>query len=324
MKNDMMVSINCITYNHEDFIADAIESFLAQKTTFRYEILIHDDASTDRTSEIIREYQQKYPEIIKPIIQEKNQYSTGNIKISYEYNHKRAKGKYIAFCEGDDYWTDPLKLQKQVNFMEKNPQYTLCAHATKMMQGASDVVMRLIRPFPEDREVAFEDVLLGGGGFFATSSLLYVKSALDNPPRFFFDSPVGDYPTQILLALHGKVFYMDETMSAYRYEIKGSWSQKTNSSDEKRIRVIKQFLRLLDEVDAYTGKRYAETIAGLKQRLSFSIHVIEGDFKAIRLPVYRDLYKKLSAKEKLTTLLKCYVPHFRKWMNHYKLSRIQQ
>ena len=96
-----MVSISCTTYNHEDYIADALESFLMQKIKFKYEILIHDDASTDRTAEIIKDYEKKYPEIIKPIYQTYNQYSKG-IKVG-KFNRERAKGKYIAICEGDDF-----------------------------------------------------------------------------------------------------------------------------------------------------------------------------------------------------------------------------
>jgi len=128
-KNEnIMVSIDCITYNHEDYIRDTIDSFLMQKTNFNYEILIHDDASTDRTAEIITEYQKKYPDIIKPIFQKQNQYSQGVKHISYKFNHTRAKGKYIAFCEGDDYWIDENKLQKQVDFLETNPECTFCFH----------------------------------------------------------------------------------------------------------------------------------------------------------------------------------------------------
>ena len=128
--NEILVSICCITYNHEKYIRDAIEGFLMQKTDFPFEVLIHDDASTDGTADIIREYETKYPDIIKPIYQTENQYSKG-IKISATYNYPRAKGKYIALCEGDDYWTDPLKLQIQVNVLEKHPQYVFCCHRFK-------------------------------------------------------------------------------------------------------------------------------------------------------------------------------------------------
>lgn len=123
----ILVSICCITYNHERFIRQCLDGFLMQKTGFEFEILIHDDASTDGTAHIIREYEQKYPDIIKPIYQNENQYSKG-IPISITYNFPRAKGKYIALCEGDDYWTDPCKLQKQVDFLEHNPEYSICCH----------------------------------------------------------------------------------------------------------------------------------------------------------------------------------------------------
>ena len=119
-----LVSIDCITYNHEGFISDALEGFLMQKTDFKFEIIIHDDASTDQTANIIRKYEKKYPEIIQPIYQKENQYSQG-VEISMQFQFPRARGKYIAICEGDDYWTDPYKLQKQVDFLEAHPDYGL-------------------------------------------------------------------------------------------------------------------------------------------------------------------------------------------------------
>src|SRR5690554_4131282 len=126
--NNPLVSISCITYNHAPYIRQCLEGFLMQQCDFEYEILIHDDASTDGTSDIIREYQEKYPNIIKPIIQTENQWSQGVRGIMARFNFPRAKGKYIALCEGDDYWTDPLKLQKQVDFLEENENYSFCFH----------------------------------------------------------------------------------------------------------------------------------------------------------------------------------------------------
>ena len=117
-----LVSIDCITYNHEAYIRDALEGFLMQKTDFTFEVLIHDDASTDQTANIIRKYEKKYPDIIKPIYQKDNQYSKG-IQISRQFQYPRARGKYIAICEGDDYWIDPYKLQKQVDFLEAHHDY---------------------------------------------------------------------------------------------------------------------------------------------------------------------------------------------------------
>ena len=107
-----MVSICCLAYNHEKYIRKTLEGFVNQKTNFNYEILIHDDCSTDNTVNIVEEYRKKYPKLIKPIYQKENQHSKG-IKISNVYQFPRAQGKYIAMCEGDDYWTDMNKLQKQ-------------------------------------------------------------------------------------------------------------------------------------------------------------------------------------------------------------------
>lgn len=123
----LMVTIRCIAYNQEKYIRDCLEGFVMQKTNFRFEAIVHDDASTDGTAAIIKEYAEKYPDIIKPILETENQYSKadGSLgRIMDEHTH----GKYVAFCEGDDYWTDPLKLQKQVDFLESHPDCSLCFH----------------------------------------------------------------------------------------------------------------------------------------------------------------------------------------------------
>lgn len=127
-----LVSVCCLTYNHENYIRECLDSFIMQKTNFAFEVLIHDDASTDKTADIIREYEVKYPNIIKPIYQTENQYSKG-VKPTFEFNFPRAQGKYIAMCEGDDYWTDPLKLQKQIDFLEAHPDYVLSCHNYKIL-----------------------------------------------------------------------------------------------------------------------------------------------------------------------------------------------
>lgn len=126
--NTPLVSICCVTYNHAQFIRKCLDGFLLQQTDFPIEILIHDDCSTDGTTEIIREYEAKYPDLIFPLYEEENQYQHGKAAEIDFYNYRRARGKYIAYCEGDDYWTDPLKLQKQVDFMEANPEYSVCFH----------------------------------------------------------------------------------------------------------------------------------------------------------------------------------------------------
>lgn len=123
----IMVSIRCTAYNHEKYIRDALEGFVMQKTNFRFEAIVHDDASTDGTAAIIREYAEKYPDIIKPIFEKENQYSKHDGSLGRIMN-EACVGKYIAMCEGDDYWTDPYKLQKQVDILEKYKDVIVCCH----------------------------------------------------------------------------------------------------------------------------------------------------------------------------------------------------
>ena len=151
--SNIIVSICCITYNHAQFIRKALDGFLMQepptgvsKDDAWYEILIHDDASTDGTDDIIREYAAKYPGKIFPLYEEVNQYSQGKENVIDMYNYGRAKGKYIAYCEGDDYWTDPLKLRKQVDFMEKHPDYSVCFHCYRSYSVKNDVFRENTQP----------------------------------------------------------------------------------------------------------------------------------------------------------------------------------
>lgn len=128
----VMVSIECITYNHEHFIREALDGFLMQKTNFRFEVIVHDDASTDNTAAIIMEYAEKYPNIIKPILEKENIYPKDHGATIVKTVIKALRGKYVAICEGDDYWIDPNKLQKQIDFMERHPDFTFCFHNAKV------------------------------------------------------------------------------------------------------------------------------------------------------------------------------------------------
>ena len=140
-----LVSISCLTYNHAPYLRQCLDGFVMQITSFPIEILIYDDASGDGTQNIIEEYQKKYPDIIKPIYQTENQYSKG-VKVGFVYNYSRAKGEYIAFCEGDDYWTDPYKLQKQIDFLECYSDYVICSHRYRICLKEEKVMNDEIKP----------------------------------------------------------------------------------------------------------------------------------------------------------------------------------
>ena len=178
MEEEIVVSIICNTFNQELYIAQTIEGFIKQEAGFRFEILIHDDASTDKTQQIIREYEMRYPLIIKPIYQQENQYSKG-ISVTNTYQLPRAKGKYIAICEGDDYWTDKYKLKTQVEALEKYPEINICAHSVSILRD--ERVDGEVRPFRKDLIVSPVQVILYGGDFVGTCSILYRRSISESP-----------------------------------------------------------------------------------------------------------------------------------------------
>ncbi len=144
---DVQVSVLCLAFNHEKYIRRTLEGFVNQHTNFKFEVLIHDDASTDGTADIIREYEKRYPDLIKPIYQTENQHSRG-VKIQTKFNYPRAKGKYFAYCEGDDYWTNENKLQKQYDIMERHPECSICVHEVQCINEDGSVNDRVI-PEPE-------------------------------------------------------------------------------------------------------------------------------------------------------------------------------
>lgn len=265
MQREITVSINCITFNQEDYIADALESFLMQKTNFKYEILIHDDASSDGTGGIIQAYEKKYPDIVKPIYQTKNQYSRG-VEVGFN-NIKRAKGRYIAMCEGDDFWTDPYKLQKQADYMTRHPECSLCVHAARIVNPETKERIGNVRPCQNNRVFAVEEIIKAGGGLFATSSMMFVKEVGEKRPDFYHKTaPVGDYPLMIFLALKGTVFYIDEFMSAYRLAAKGSWTSREFSTIDIKTKHFNRTAAMLDGVNEYTNFKYNQVICSKKRR----------------------------------------------------------
>ena len=240
--NNIMVSISMITYNHEKYIQKAIESVLMQKTNFDYELLIHDDASTDKTADIIKKFESEYPNIIKPIYQMENQYSK-NVKISYTYNFTRAKGKYIALCEGDDYWIDPLKIQKQVDYLEDNSNCPMCFHAADKV-NENGVVFGQIKPSLFDCNCSVEDIMCRKI-ICPTASIIFRKKLVETIPDFMMKCPVGDYPLELYLASKGDLRYLADKMSAYRYGHVDSWTQKTFHSVDSKQKAYKFALSII-------------------------------------------------------------------------------
>lgn len=247
MTKDIKVSVICATYNQENYISEAINSFLKQKTTFDFEIIVHDDASTDNTSKILRQFQSEYPDKVFPIIQDENQYSKG-IKISTIMANV-AKGEYLAWCEGDDFWIDDNKLQLQVDAIE-NHSANICFHScyTQLPNKKRKLSCRVASC---NSLIGFSDVLRGGGGFIPTASILLRKSTFLSFPSWFQDAPVGDYYIQMLGAIENGAIYLDKPMSVYRLDVPNSWSvsASSNASENKLKNHLESHIKCMKKVN---------------------------------------------------------------------------
>jgi FkbM family methyltransferase len=215
-----LVSIACITYNQENFIKDTLEGFLMQKTTFPIEIIVNDDASNDNTASIIKDYVLKYPNLIVPIFQLENQYSKG-INPGVEFVLPRCSGKYIALCEGDDYWTDPFKLQNQVDFLESNPDFAICFHNAKIYYESEPDRIDYSNNNDQKEVTTFDDI--AKGEYIYTATCVFRLNDFKKFPLKYYKY-VNNYTLDLHNAQFGKIKYIDEVMSVYRVHPGGIWS----------------------------------------------------------------------------------------------------
>lgn len=301
--SNIMVSVICNTYNHEAYIRQCLESIVNQKTSFNYEVLVHDDASTDKTATIIKEFENAYPKLIKPIYQTENQYLKGGIR---RFQYPRVTGKYIAFCEGDDYWTDPLKLQLQFDALEKHPEVDICAHGATLNKATDGSIICMITPRDKDSIIDAKSVIYGDGGFVATNTLMYRAKLNQEMPGFRKALPM-DYTLQIQGSLRGGMLYLSRVMSVYRYMVPGSWTEQHSDGDKLREFQEKKhdMLRLLDNE---TNGKYHKTIDRRIRKDEFEQYYKDKDVKSIIKWRYRKFFCLLPVREQMKTLIKAYFP----------------
>lgn len=258
---DVKVSVVVVTYNHERFIAEALDSVLRQRTPFPVEVIVSEDFSTDRTRAVIEGYRDRYPERIRLLLSERN--LNDNTVLSRALT--AARGEYVALLDGDDWWTSTEKLARQVRVLDADRAATICFHNVEVVYED-----RHIRPHPYhlDRPVhtvskgrprprsGLEDLI--GGNFIQTCSVMFRASALGDIPEWYAALPVGDWPLYILLAGKGHILYLDDVLAAYRVHAQGYWSARLSTN--KDVADIERLLETYAVLDRHLSGRYHDIV----------------------------------------------------------------
>lgn len=329
---DIMVSICCLTYNHEKYIRRTLDGFVNQKTDFNYEILIHDDCSTDNTVEIIKEYENKYPRLIKPVYQKENQYSRG-IKVSNIFQFPRARGKYIALCEGDDYWCDEYKLQCQFDALENNPDCSFCTHIVQHINEAGDLVNRfhpssslslLLNEGIISSNKVFKNILPKTVIPFQTSSYFfkreYIIEYLETISEKLNFLDFGDVPLSWYLYTRGDCYFINKKMSCYRESSIGSWSEK-HGDIKSNLKHSEQVIDFFNIFNNYTSNSYNILIEFLIKKYRYKMLEVKKEYKQMINKEYYPIFKEKSIKYKIKTYLYAYIPKFENIYDYLKRGR---
>lgn len=320
--DNIMVSICCLVYNHKDYIRKALDSLLMQKTNFKFEILINDDCSTDGTTEIIKEYESKYPDIIKPLYHTENQYSKsyrqGNM-MSITFNFPRVSGKYTAMCEGDDFWTDEHKLQKQVDIMEAIPDCAFCAHTvrctnedgtpTEEIIPLKDTVNKgIISSSEAVSRICRLPYMFQTTSYFFRSE--YLKEMTEQTPEFFEYSSSMDVLFMLYFASKGSVYFIDEEMSCYRLQSSSSiMSTLQSNADKKKLQKMtthyENHIKSLNSFNDYTRKEFQNDIGFCIRKCEYHLMLLKGEHRHLFSKKYKDvapLFLSKSSKKEILRL----------------------
>lgn len=268
--NNPIVIIRCWTFNHGQYIRECLDGFVMQKTDFPFAAIVVDDASTDNEPDLLWDFINKELEsstaqrdetedYVRVTATHKTNHNCMFVFFFLKYNHYSIKknkrqylkewednAKYIAGCEGDDYWTDPLKLQKQIGFLESHPDFTMTCHRIQCYSQTSQKIIREEYCYNKSRKIKTKDIIYRTGFFIPTCSIVIRKSVLDNYPEYCSKCMVGDYPLQIMCAMKGNTYYFNEVMGVYRVDNGSSWtgSQDWCVYSERRVKVIRSQINM--------------------------------------------------------------------------------
>lgn len=284
-KDGVVVSVICLVYNHEAYLRETLEGFLSQKTSFPFEVIVHDDCSTDSSVEIIKEYQQKRPDVIKPIFETENQYSKG-IAITRNILVPLADGKYLAICEGDDYWCDCNKLQKQVDYMESHPDCTFCFTNGYVKYGDAEIdKTRQIIPWDKNAKFKKNVFDLDVGeieqfGFIPTCSFLFKNNIdmLDVSSKAF----QGDAYLKLSMTNAGYAHFINEPMVVYRRSMQNSATAIWKKDTKTYIKQCDSFITLFSDLKNILDNKYSDVMKMRICQWKINKYYTLRDYKSLR------------------------------------------
>ncbi len=313
---NITVSVCCLTYNHAKYIRQALDGFVNQKTNFKYEVLVHDDASTDETASIIKEYEDKYPHIIRGIYQSENQYSKRK-GITSNFILPNVRGRYVAMCEGDDFWTNENKLQMQVDALDENPNCHMCVHTTVEIYADGQATGKAYPDFQRNSGIIESRDFLNicRRYSFQTSSYMFRadewKAYISTPIEFRKACRVGDEAYMLYFGQLAPVYYVSETMSAYRRGVASSWSkaQASNLNIEKIIEHPSAMIKGLTLFDEYTERKYHDIVVLRVAPMKMKVAILTKNAKEMFKRENREYLRVLSFKKKLQLLVGAIFPN---------------
>lgn len=278
-----LVDVFMPTYNHGTYLAQAIESVLAQKTDFAYRLNIADDGSTDGAQALSKQYAQQNPDHIRAVLSPHHVGILHQDRLSLKVLQS-CQAKYVAVLEGDDYWTDPDKLQKQIDFLESHPDFAICFHGVKTVNEKGDEQPDPCLA-PHQKPIStIEDLL--AGNFIHACSVMFRGGLIKEFPDWYTTVRLGDWPLHVMNARHGKIGYLDEVMAAYRFHEGSLWSSRD------RLDQITETIEVLDHLDAYLGFKYRKHIKASKGRRCFQLaetYYLRGRLAEARVAVGKSL-----------------------------------
>jgi glycosyltransferase involved in cell wall biosynthesis len=269
VESNIKVSVAMITYNQEPYILQAVESVISQQTNFEFEIVISDDYSTDNTRSILQKFKIKHPNKIRLLLPDSNQ----GMHLNFVSTLAACQGTYIALLEGDDYWTSNQKLQKQIDFLDQNIDYSICFHKVLCHYEDNSSESYI---FPNKNPTLYsslEDLLLGN--FMSTCSVVYRNRLFEKIPSWYFDLKLGDWPLHIFNAEHGCIGFLDEVMGVYRIHKGGVWSMK------KRTEIVANSIEVLKAINIYFKYKYNSIIDFTISNLKLELFMDKSDFISI-------------------------------------------